>query len=242
MKMLNKKLWVIFLLSLSFILGLNAQRFSFLSEVGGLRSQIDGDKIQGFYYNGYTAGIGSNYMMNYQNFISIKTSFYSQGSVRREDNRSKLTNGIQLEMDLRTVGLELSYKYEPYQLSYFLGAGLVRHQLVDFQYDIVTRQKQDEIGELTSDFLSKSFTSMKLYFGYNVFARSEIYLSVETSLTNLVKNNFFEVKTLIPYSLHAIFTYEIIAPEIKKPRHKAGSKSRKPVKIKKKVRNRPFSY
>lgn len=240
--MLNKKSYIIALFTFSFILGIQAQRFSFLTEVGGLRSQIEGDKIQGFYYNGYTVGIGSNYMMNYQNFLSIRTSFYSLGSTRKEENRTKLSNGIQLEMDLKTVGLELSYKYEPYQLSYFLGVGLVRHQLVDFEYDIITRQKEDEIGEFSSDFLFNSFTSLKMYFGHNVFKRAEIYLSLETSLTNLVKENFFEINALIPYSLHAVFTYEIIAPEIKEPRRRSGSKSRSATKIKKKVRNRPFSY
>ncbi len=217
---------------------LYGQRFSLLAEVGGMRSQIDGDKIQGFYYNGYNVAIGSNYAFNSQNFLSIKTAFYSQGSTRKDQFQPKLREGFQLEIDLRTIGVEISYKFAPAEKRYFLGAGVVQHQVVDFRYKIIDNVIEAEQVALDPEQISSSFTSAKFFYGFDVFPKGSIYFSLQSSMTNMLESNFEQIRTLTPYSVAAVFTYEIIASKIEEKKSRPGAKTRtrNPSRSKKKKR------
>jgi len=209
---------------LSFHLG--AQRFSLLVEAGGLKGQMDGDKIQGFYYNGYNVGIGSYYTFTPQHFLAVKSSFYNQGSRRKDVFQPRLREGFQLEVDLRTIGMEVSYKFDPVDKAYFMGAGLVRHQLVGINYDIIDNETDGDARMFEADQLRSGFTSLKLYYGFNLFERAGIYFSFESAVSDIVKYNFFEIQSLIPYSVSAVFTYEILAAAEVKAKKRPGSKTR----------------
>ena len=217
----------ILMVLICFGINLHGQRFSFLAEVGGMRTQIDGDKIQGFHNNGYIVGIGTNYTFTPQHFIAVKSTFYNQGSRRKDQFQPRPRDGFQLEVDLRTIGIELSYKYDPSDRSYFLGAGLVRHQIVNLKYDIIDNEIEDNSRMFESDQLRSGFTSIKFYYGFTLLARGGLYFSLETSVSDIVKYDFFEVQSLIPYSLAAVFTYEIKAAVKVKRKSRPGSKSRK---------------
>jgi hypothetical protein len=232
---------VIFFFGLS-IDGLEAQRFSFLAEVGGLKGQVDGDKIQGFYYNGYTFGIGSNYTFTPEHFLAIKTTYYNQGSRRKSDLVTERREGIQLELDLNSIGLELAYKFAPYQKNYFYGVGFVRHQLVDLNYEIIESQLQGSDLSLNPDQIRSGFNSFKFYGGFDVFERASIYASLEASVSNMLDERFYEVRKLTPYSLAVIFSYEIFSAEEVKMKSRPGKKSRTKPKIKATSRPSPFSY
>jgi opacity protein-like surface antigen len=240
MKTITLSLFV-FLLGLS-CNSLNAQRFSFLAEAGGLRAQIDGDKIQGFYYNGYTFGIGSNYTFTPEHFLAIKTTYYNQGSRRKSDLESQRREGIQLEVDLNTIGLELTYKYDPVHLPHFYGLGFVRHQLIDLDYEIVESQLEGDGRLLDPDQVKSGFNSLKFYYGVDLFKRASIYASMETSVSNILSSRFFEVKRLVPYSIAVIFSYEIFAAKEVVMKKRPGSKSRTKTKIKGVSKKSPFAY
>lgn len=215
---------LVFMLCLSFHLG--AQRFSLLVEAGGLRGQVDGDKIQGFHYTGFNVGIGSYYTFTPQHFLAVKSSFYNQGSRRKDKFQPRLRDGFQLEVDIRTIGIELSYKYDPRNRNYFFGAGMVRHQLVGLNYDIIDNEVGEEVRSFEADQLRSGFNSLKFYTGYNLFDRAGLYLSLESAVSDLVKYKFFDIQSLIPYSVSLVFTYEILAAEEVNSKRRPGSKSR----------------
>ena len=99
---------------------MHAQKFSFLPEAGLLLTQIDGDKLHGFHKKGFLFGMGTYYPLSNSFNMAIKTSFYHQGSVRKDRFQDKLPQGIQLEMGLSTVGLEFSTMWAPSHRSFFL--------------------------------------------------------------------------------------------------------------------------
>ena len=215
---------------------LEAQRFSLLAEAGGLRGQIHGDKIEGFHYNGYTFGIGSNYTFTPEHFLAIKTTYYNQGSRRKNELESVRREGFQLEIDLNTIGLELAYKYNPSHLPHFYGIGFVRHQLVDLKYEIVTSQLEGSGLQLDPNQLKSGFHSLKFFYGFDLFKRASLYGSVETSVSNMLSSKFFEVNRLKPYSIAVIFSYEIFASKEVVTKKRPGSKSR----VKKKSKTKPM--
>jgi hypothetical protein len=208
----------------------SAQRFSLLVEGGPLRGQVDGDKLDGFNYRGFTAGIGSNVTLTNEHFISIKTSYYSQGSKQEEPGLSDMSKRLQIATELQTIGLELSYKYRPLEKFYILGLGVVRHQVANVEYEVFSKPMIvfEEDKTLGPRQLKSGFTSLKLYAGFRAFSRGEVYFSVEGSMTNLLNSDFLEFESLVPYSLAVVFTYEIISPKEVKTRSRPGSKVRPP--------------
>lgn len=224
------KIPLVLLICLGFLNSIRAQRFSLLVEAGPLRGQVDGDKLQGFFYNGFSAGIGSNVTLEKEHFASIKTSYYAQGSKLQDLSQRGVNQSLQLSTDLQTIGLELSYKYKPVNEIYFVGLGFVRHQLVKLEYEVHSKPllPGDPERILDPGQLKSGFTSLKIYAGFRAFPKGEIYFALESSLTNLLNSDFFEVKSLVPYSISAVFTYEIIAPEEVRVRKRPGSKVRQP--------------
>ncbi|GLR19226.1 hypothetical protein [Portibacter lacus] len=233
---------IILLLVLGFLTSIKAQRFSLITEIGGLKTQVDGDKIQGFYYNGYTAGIGTNYAFNAENFLSVKTAYYDQGSRVKNKYEPKPVEGFQLALDFSTVGLEVSYKFQPYSKKYYLGIGAVHHQIISFEYGIVEEKAREFDRNLSSDQLRGSFNSIKAYYGYELFDRASLYFATQISTTNLMKSNFHQIKSLVPYSIELVFSYEIFATKNDKFKSRPGSKSRKKTVIKTTKKPSPFAY
>lgn len=223
--MRDSKYFILAILLLS-TLSLCGQRFSLLLEAGALKSQMDGDKIQGFYNNGYNVGIGSYYTFTPQHFLAVKSTFYDQGSSRKNEFQPKLREGFQMEVDLKSIGIELSYKFDPKSQPYFGGLGLVRHQVVGLDYQIIDNEIEEETRMLTSNELRNGFTSVKFFYGINFSQRTGIYVAFESAISDLIKQNFFEIQSLIPYSIAAVFTYEIIAAEEVKTKKRPGSKRR----------------
>lgn len=214
---------VLFMLAYGSLAG---QRFSFLSELGGLRGQIDGDNIDGFYYNGFTLGFGSNYTISNDHFISVKTSYYSQGSRRSSDTAWDLGEGLQIEMDLNSVGLEIGYKYAPKDKFLFGGISYVRHQLVSSDYKLFLIQTKEGREEFDPTTIRSGFNSVKSYYGLDLFPRASIYGAFEISYTNLLESNYLEVERILPYSLSLVFSYEILAAKEIKVNARPGSKTR----------------
>lgn len=203
------------------------QRFSLIAEAGGMKAQVDGDKVQGFHYNGFVVGIGTHYAFTPQHFLTVKTSLYNQGSRRKDKFARRPREGFQMEMDFNSIGLELSYKFAPVGRPYFLGAGFVRHQLVGLNYEIIDNViVPEEKFVLDPDRISSSYNSIKFYYGFDIFKRAGLYLAFESAITDMLKTDFEEIRTLTPYSLSAVFTYEIIAPKIDEKKKRPGSKSR----------------
>ena len=207
----------------------HSQRFSLLADIGVIKSQVDGDKIQGFYYNGYLFGIGSNYAFNEKHFLAIKTSFQQLGSNRKNLFQPRLEDGFQVELDFSTIALECSYKFDPPSRRFFMGAGVLRHQIVNLDYEIVDNIVKDEDKILIdSELLSSSYFSFKFYYGIKLLKRTSLSLAFETAFTDIMKSNLDELRTLKPYLLAATFSYEIIAPKIDSNGRRPGTKARQP--------------
>jgi len=206
----------------------SGQRFSLLAEAGIVRGQIDGDKLQGFHYPGYVFGIGTNYSFNRTNDISVKTSYYRQGSISTKAFSAPSVDAFQIQMDMNTIGLEISYKYDPEDQFYFLGGGIVRHQVVKVNYEIDTSPftSSNEKFTLDSEALSTSYFGVKIYYGINLLERAGAYFALESGFTDLLKEPNDRIKRLSPYFLSAVFTYEIIAPNIEEKKNRPGSKAR----------------
>lgn len=214
---------LVFMLASTSLLG---QRFSLLAELGGLRGQVEGDKITGFFYNGFTLGIGSNYTITPDNFFTVKTSYYSQGSRRRSSRVWEMTEGVQIEMDLNSVGLEFGYKYEPQNKFFFAGASYLRHQLVSLDYEVVVSQLQGAEEEFDPATIRSGFNSAKVYYGIDVFPRASVYGAFEISFTNMLESDFFDVDRITPYSVSLVFAYEIFAAKEVQVKARPGSKTR----------------
>ncbi|WP_235296725.1 hypothetical protein [Portibacter marinus] len=228
MRFLYFKYYCFLLCLLSLHTGLG-QRFSLLAEAGIVRAQIDGDKIQGFHYPGYVIGIGTHYSISIEHALSVKTSYYRHGSRAKDSFLPVSRSPFQMQMDLNSIGLEFSYKFEPKESYYFVGGGFVRHQLVQLKYDIVSNPLYEADKEkfiLTSDQLSSSYVSFKIYYGLKLFNRADIYFALETGFTDLLKEELEQLQSLNPYSLSAVFTYEIIAAKVEERKVRPGRKIR----------------
>ncbi|WP_235296489.1 hypothetical protein [Portibacter marinus] len=217
---------LILLFGVFFLFTAEAQRFSLVTEVGGMKTQVDGDKIQGFHYNGVVFGLGSVYTINESNFLAVKTSYYRQGSRRKDQFQDRPREGFQLQLDFQTIALELSYKHKLPGGKSFLGAGFLRHQLVNLDYELVSVvQKGADDLELTAEELNSAYLSVKGFAGRQIFPRTELYLAMESAISNMLTTDFSVIRTLAPYSLSAVLTYEIIAPKFEQ-RKKPGYKKR----------------
>ena len=115
------------------------QRFSFLLEGGAMRTQIHGDKLTGFHKRGFNFGIGTNYLIDNSNFITVKTYYYNQGSIKDFVGNRSLRNGVQMEITLNSIGVEFSYKYVPPEKNRFMGTGLVLHRLIAYADEVYYR-------------------------------------------------------------------------------------------------------
>ena len=208
--------------SVFLILGLTsgAQKFSFLPEAGLLFSQIDGDKLNGFHKNGVIIGIGTHYALADQFNLGIKTSFFRQGSARRDPFQEKLPDGIQLEMGLSTVGLELSAMYSPLSKSLFLGAGIVHHQILDFDYNIVDNVISGPERILNPENVSSSFNNLKFFMGWSFYTSYRFTISYERSVNDILIEDFFNIARLRPYHMAFTLSYELNPVKKKKSTQK----------------------
>lgn len=190
-------------------LNLEAQKFSFLPEAGLLFSQIDGDKLNGFHKTGVIIGIGTHYALSDQFNLGIKTSFFRQGSARKDPFQEKLPDGIQLEMGLSTVGLEFSMMYSPLGNSLFFGAGLVHHQILDFDYNIVDNRISGPERILDAEFVNSSFNNVKFFLGWSFLTSYRFTISYERSFSDILNTDFFNIARLRPYHMAFTFSYEL---------------------------------
>ncbi len=190
-------------------LALQAQKFSFLPEAGFLMTQIDGDKLHGFHKKGFKIGIGTNYRLYDDIKAAIKTSYYSQGSIRKSRFQDKLPEGVQLEMGLNTIGLELSTMYDPSHKSLFLGFGLVHHQILDFDFNIVDNVVYGPAKSLNPEIVANSFNNVKFFLGWTFATSYKFAIGYERSLTDILTEDFINIARLRPYLLSFSFSYEL---------------------------------
>ena len=194
------------------------QDFSFITEVGYLRSQVDGDKVHGFYKSGFQLGIGTKYGFTDVSSLLIKTSFYQQGSARKDRFQDKLEDGIQLELTLKSIGLEASYQYKHPKKSFFLGGGLVQHRIISFDSEIINNDINNGLQSLDEDLISNFFTDMKVFYGSKFIHDLSFYFYFELSLSNILKSEFENLGHLTPYSLGVNLSYEIKSGKSKRRR------------------------
>jgi hypothetical protein len=210
-----------FLPFLLFVFGsihLVGQHFSFITEAGYLKSQVDGDKIHGFYKSGFQLGIGTKYGFTDVSSFLIKTSFYQQGSARKDRFQDKLEDGIQLELTLKSIGLEASYQYDHPGKSFFLGGGLVQHRIISFNSEIIENDVKNGLQSLDEDLISNYFTDLKVYYGSKFLDDLSFYFYFELSLTNILKSEFENLARLTPYSFGVNLSYEIKSGKSKRRR------------------------
>ncbi len=203
-----------------------SQKFSFLPEAGLLLTQIDGDKLQGFHKKGFIVGIGTHYSLSENFKIAIKTSFYRQGSTRKDIFQDKLPEGIQLEIGLNTVGLEFSTLYAPIDRSFFFGLGLVHHQILDFKYNIVDNVITGPARVLDPAIVASSFNNIKFFLGWSFAISYKFTIAYETSFSDILNEDFFNIARLRPYLLSFSFSYELNPGKKKKPKQKRIRKQR----------------
>ena len=165
-----------------------------------------------------------------ENFkVGITTSFYRWGSTRENRFQDKLPEGIQLEMGLNTVGLELSTLYELEGKSIFFGFGLVHHRILDYDYKIVdnTISVGTDPRMLDATAIRSSLNNLKFFVGWRFSTVYRFKIAYESSMTDILDENFFNIARLRPYMLTFTFAYEF-NPGIKKK--SKGKKARKPRK------------
>lgn len=205
---------------------LTAQKFSFLPEAGFLISQIDGDKLNGFHKKGLILGIGTHYPLSNSFKLAIKTSFYSQGSVRGNKFDDKLPEGLQLEMSLNTVGLEFSSIFAPAEKSLFFGLGLVHHQILDFDHNVVDNVIVGDLRTLDPANINTSFNNVKFFLGWSFASSYKMTIAYESSFSNILNEDFFNIARLRPYLLTFSLAYELNPSKKKKSKKKKSRKSR----------------
>lgn len=201
-----------------------SQKFSFVPEAGILLTQIDGDKLQGFHKTGFIAGIGTHYPLSNSIKIAIKTSFYRQGSSRKDPFQDKLPDGSQLEMGLSTVGLELSTLFSPIDRSFFFGFGLVHHQILNYDYNIVDNVINGPERILDPTTIASSFNNIKFYLGWSFATSYRFTIAYARSFTDILKEDFLNIGRLKPYNMSFTFSYELNPAKKKKTK---GRKVRK---------------
>lgn len=201
-------------------INLSGQKFSFLPEVGLLRTQMDGDKLQGYHKTGFLVGIGTHYALSNSVNLAVKTSFYSHGSARKDRFQDKLDEGIQLEMGLSTIGLEVSAMYQPEGKSIFLGAGLVNHTILDYDYKVIDNVISGPPRILEPSAVSRSFNSIKLYVGWRFNRSYRFTIAYEKSFSDILVDDFFNLNRLLPYHLAFSLSYEF-NPQKEKRNQKA---------------------
>ncbi|MDF1695621.1 MAG: hypothetical protein P1U56_07325 [Saprospiraceae bacterium] len=203
------------------------QRFSFLPEAGMLMTQIDGDKLQGYHKRGVLLGIGTHYALSNNINLGIKTSFYRQGSARKDAFQDKLEDGIQLEMGLSTVGLEVSTVYEPIDKSIFLGVGFVHHQILNYDYKIIDNVVAGPPRLLDPTTVSSSFNNIKFFLGWRFSTSYRFTIAYEKSFSDILDEDFFNIARLLPYHLAFTMSYEFNPSKKKKGKQKRSRKTRK---------------
>ena len=203
----------------------SAQKFTFFPEAGFLISQIDGDKLQGFHKRGIKLGIGTHYPFGDQIKLSVKTSYYRFGSGRENKFQDKLADGIQLEMGLNTIGLELSGMYDPPGKSIFFGLGLVHHQILDYDYKIIDNVVGVDPRMLMPSAVSGSMNNAKFFIGWRFYTNYRLFISYESSLTDILREDFFNLGRLRPYMMTFSVAYEFNPGTQRKSK---GKKVRKP--------------
>lgn len=207
---------------------LQAQNFGLLLESAFLKAQIDGDNLKGYNFSGYFVGIGSNISFKKSNYFAVKTSFYNQGSRNTAEYHTKIGNDIRLEIDMKSIGVELSYKYASPALAYFLGIGLVHHQIVFFDYNIIEIGNFSEREKLQDDDIIKSFNSAKFFIGYKFNKAFEAYVFSENALNGILEKKFYNIPTLIPYSYGIALSYQLTS--LKNEKSSIQSTPRKKIK------------
>jgi len=165
--------------------------------------------LQGFHKNGVKIGIGTHYLFTDNFNLGIKTSFYRQGSARKDPFQDKLPDGIQLEMGLSSIGLELSTMYSPVNRSIFVGAGFVHHQILDFDYNIVDNVISGPEKILAPENVASSFNSVKFFLGWSFFTSYRFTIAYERSVNDIMSTDFFNIARLRPYHLAFTFSYEL---------------------------------
>lgn len=183
-------------------------------------TQIDGDKLQGFHKTGFLAGIGTHYPLSNSIKLAIKTSYYSQGSSRKDPFQDKLPEGIQLEMGLSTVGLELSTMFAPIDRSFFFGVGMVHHQILNFDYKIVDNVINGQARMLDATTVGSSFNNIKFYLGWSFATSYRFTIAYERSFTDILDEDFFNIARLRPYLMAFTLSYELNPAKKKKSKAK----------------------
>lgn len=205
---------------------LTAQKFSFLPEAGFLLSQIDGDKLNGFHKKGILLGIGTHYPLSNSIKLAIKTSYYRQGSTRKNKFDDKLPAGVQLEMNLNTIGLEFSTIFVPAERSIFFGLGLVHHQILNFDYEVVDNVIVGDFRILDPAQVNTSFNNVKFFLGWSFATSYKMTISYESSFSDILNDDFVNIARLRPYMLTFSLSYELNPSKKKKSKKKKLRKSR----------------
>lgn len=203
--------WLFILLNLSTIYSCVGQRFSFLLEGGAMRTQIDGDKLDGFHKNGYNLGFGTNFLLDNSNFIVIKTSYYNQGSVNELDVTDNLRSGLRLAFAFNSAGVELSYKYKPREGPTFVGFGFVHHRILNYAHEASFRSLTEDFVELQPDLIRPSFTSLKGYYGIEFLEGAGFYLAFEGSFDSFLRESYYNINAMRPYALSANIFVDLIS-------------------------------
>jgi len=181
---------------------------------------MDGDKLQGYDKTGLLLGIGTHYALAQDFNLAVKTTFYSQGSARRDRFQDKLKDGLQLEMGLNTIGLELSIMYAPIDRSFFLGTGLVHHRILDYDYNIVDNVISGPPRILDPETVAGSFNNLKFFIGWSFAKVYRFTIAYESGFTDILQEDFFNISRLRPYHLAFTLSYELNPVERKKKKKK----------------------
>ena len=124
-------------------------------------------------------------------------------------------------MGLSTSGLEVSTMYQPEGKSIFLGAGLVHHTILDYDYKVIDNVISGPPRLLVPSSVSRSFNSVKFYVGWRFEPSYRFTIAYEKSFSDILIDDFFNLKRLLPYHLAFTLSYEF------NPQKKLRKKNRK---------------
>lgn len=195
----------------------SAQKFSVVPEVGYLIGQVDGDFLRGYKKRGYHVGVMANYPLFYSGHLAIGGHFFQHGS-RKPNWRLQsggYTRRTQIELDLESVGVELSYIQKLKNPNYYVTAGILYHRILGSESTIHIVEKYDvDIIEASNDLQdANSFFSFKYGVGATISDRFRLNFSFLTGIKNIgysVPSE--EISTeLRPYHMQLSLGYELIS-------------------------------
>lgn len=186
------------------------ERFSFYQKIGYLKTQVDGDNLRGFDKRGFEIATGVNYKLSSTSYLNIGVQYMKLGSTKPDPYENSVYDQIQLGADLNTFGAQFGIVLRPKNEKVYVSNSFLFNRVTKFSA-LTYSVGAVEVAPLTLEqTINNSFWSFELVLGVNITDNLAIYSSVLFSMSNILKEDFQNLRVIRPYHLGFGLSYRIV--------------------------------